>query len=443
MLQALLRGCRKWPPIPSMLPPLLPLRLACFAVAAAAAPCDLSGDWLALTRVGGGGSIPASDAATVRVSQSQDGRFTVSSPDGGTIATGQVLADRNVELHFAHPVTPSPPPPPPAPCATAAACNASCVKEQGHASTQCPGGPVYYCCGICTETYACPTNTGLSACACNPPPPPPVVTMPGTVQHSCNIVLWDCGEPYSASCEGTSPRATWKKINPDVAVVHVVYFSHFDAGFTKDTSLEVLDQYYSLWFPKAYAVAAALKAKGGEESFHWTTHPWLITQMYANATGNVSQAQLDAMTAAIADGAISWHAGSMNLQAETADPTLSSFGLSLSDRLNAQFNITGKKTGMNQKDVPGATIGMVPLAAKAGVKSLHVGVNDFSTPPAVPETSPEMYEPCHTFRWASGASAGDRATTGSGALGDSELICFWCSGYSQGAKSLLEGFCLS
>ena len=46
-------------------------------------------------------------------------------------------------------------------------------------------------------------------------------------------------------------------------------------------------------------VQAALKARGGEERFHWTTHPWLITQMYANATGNVSQAQLDALTAAI------------------------------------------------------------------------------------------------------------------------------------------------
>jgi hypothetical protein len=67
-------------------------------------------------------------------------------------------------------------------------------------------------------------------------------------------VLWDCGEPYSNSCEGTAPRATWKKINPAVAVVHLVYFSHFDAGFTKDTSMEVLDQYYSLWFPKAYEV---------------------------------------------------------------------------------------------------------------------------------------------------------------------------------------------
>ena len=410
------------------------LLVAYFAVVAAAAPCDLSGDWLALTRVGGGGTIPASEAATVRVTQSEAGRLTVTSQDGTAIGTGRVSADRNVELHFAHPVSPSPTPPPPAPCATAAACNASCVKEQKHASTRCPGGPVYYCCGICYGTYACPTNAGLSACACNPPAPPPIATMPGTVQPSCNIVLWDCGEPYSASCEGSSPRATWKKINRHVDVVHVVYFSHFDAGFTKDTSMEVLDQYYSLWFPKAYEVAATLKAKGGEESFHWTTHPWLITQMYANATGNVSQAQLDAMTAAIEDGAISWHAGSMNLQAETADPTLYSFGLSLSDRLNAKFNITSKKTGMNQKDVPGATLGMVPLAAKAGVKSLHVGVNDFSTPPAVPDASPEMYEPCHTFRWRASSAVG--ATVETDAVGASELVCFWCSGYSQGATSV-------
>eukprot|EP01050_Picozoa_sp_SAG11_P022576 SAG11_NODE_4299_length_1964_cov_1.131367_5_plen_75_part_01 len=34
-------------------------------------------------------------------------------------------------------------------------------------------------------------------------------------------------------------------------------------------------------------MAAALRARGGEERFHWTSHPWLITQLYANATGNV------------------------------------------------------------------------------------------------------------------------------------------------------------
>ena len=178
---------------------------------------------------------------------------------------------------------------------------------------------------------------------------------------------------------------------------------------------------YSLWFPKAYDTAAKLKARGGEERFHWTTHPWLITQLYANLTGNVTQAQMDAMTAAINDGAISWHAGPMNLQAETAEPALYSYGLSLSDQLDARFNKT-KKTGMNQKDVPGSTVGMVPLAARAGVKSLHVGVNDFSTPPAVPKTTPDMYDLCHTFLWRDPAGA-DEAD---------EMICFWCSGYSQG-----------
>eukprot|EP01050_Picozoa_sp_SAG11_P022575 SAG11_NODE_4299_length_1964_cov_1.131367_4_plen_71_part_00 len=32
------------------------------------------------------------------------------------------------------------------------------------------------------------------------------------------------------------------QVKPEVEVVHVVYFSHFDAGFTRDTSTEVLDQ---------------------------------------------------------------------------------------------------------------------------------------------------------------------------------------------------------
>jgi hypothetical protein len=212
--------------------------------------------------------------------------------------------------------------------------------------------------------------------------------------------------------------------------------------------------------PLRAQVSAALKKQGGEEAFHWTTHPWLITQMYANATGNVSRAQMDVLTAAIEDGAISWHAGPMNLQAETAEPALYAYGLSLADQLDARFKKVGrhphhlalpplhspplhivrveptlgtltqpKKTGMNQKDVPGSTIGMVPLAAKAGVQSLHVGVNDFSTPPAVPRTTPEMYEPCHTFLWRdpAGATAVDNRISS-----PDEMVCFWCSGYSQG-----------
>lgn len=40
-------------------------------------------------------------------------------------------------------------------------------------------------------------------------------------------------------------------------------------------------------------------------------------------------------------------------------------------------------------DVPGHTLGMVPLLAEAGIRFLHIGVNTASPPPDVPET----------FRW--------------------------------------------
>ena len=70
---------------------------------------------------------------------------------------------------------------------------------------------------------------------------------------------------------------------------------------------------------------------------------------------------------------------------------------------------------------------MVPIAAQAGVRSFHVGVNDFSTPPAVPARTPEMYEPCNTFVWESPPQSELAAPA--------ELVCFWCSGYSQGFGS--------
>ena len=165
---------------------------------------------------------------------------------------------------------------------------------------------------------------------------------------------------------------------------------------------------------------------GGPEQFHWTSHPWLIDQLFANLTGNVTNAMIRDMEAAIQEGIISWHAAPMNLQAETADTALYAFGLGLSDRLDARFNKTGGgKTSISQKDVPGSTVGMIPIAARSNVRSFHVGVNDFSTPPAVPFTTPGWYEPCNTFLW--------RAPTAKGSDGPvAELVCFWCSGYSQG-----------
>ena len=178
------------------------------AVGVGADRCDLSGDWVIYTRVGGGGSIPASTAESVHVAQAPDGSFTVTATATNQLfGSGQVQLDRHVALQLAHKLVPAPPPPPPAGCSTRASCNATCPKA--HPMATCPGGPVYYCCGVCDGTYACPTNKGLAACACNAPPPPPVTSMSGTVQPACNI-----GERGHSACRRI---ANWLLRVPDRA----------------------------------------------------------------------------------------------------------------------------------------------------------------------------------------------------------------------------------
>ena len=69
------------------------------------------------------------------------------------------------------------------------------------------------------------------------------------------------------------------------------------------------------------------------------------------------------------------------------DRTLAEFALSIARRLDERF---GKKTiAAKLTDVPGHTIGLVPVLARAGVEYLHIGVNGASYVPEVPPV----------FRW--------------------------------------------
>ena len=70
------------------------------------------------------------------------------------------------------------------------------------------------------------------------------------------------------------------------------------------------------------------------------------------------------------------------MHSELVDASLFEFGLSLSKTLDERF---GKKTiAAKMTDVPGHTRAIVPLLAKAGIKFLHIGVNEASTAPDVP-----------------------------------------------------------
>lgn len=162
--------------------------------------------------------------------------------------------------------------------------------------------------------------------------------------------------------------------------VLVLFKTHLDVGFT-DFSGEIVRRYNEEYIPGAISVGEALMDT--EEGFVWTTGSWLIWQ-YLQTAG---PKQRERMERAIENGILSWHGLPTTLHSEVASPELFRYGLRLSMALDRRFGI--KTTGAKFTDVPGHTLGIVPLMAEAGLQLLHIGVNSASTPPETPDL----------FRW--------------------------------------------
>ncbi|MBP1043478.1 DUF5054 domain-containing protein [Vagococcus sp. BWB3-3] len=157
--------------------------------------------------------------------------------------------------------------------------------------------------------------------------------------------------------------------------LHVVFKTHLDIGFT-DLAKEVVKQYLTDFIPRALQIGEEVP-----DQFVWTTGSWLI-HFYLNHP-EVAEADKERMAAAIKRGTIKWHGLPVTFHSELMDQRLFEYGLSLSQNLDKQYGtetVAGKLT-----DVPGHTIGIVPLMAKAGLKYLHIGVNASSAIPKVPE----------------------------------------------------------
>ena len=58
-------------------------------------------------------------------------------------------------------------------------------------------------------------------------------------------------------------------------LVHVVFKSHLDIGFT-DLAANVTENYLVKLIPAAMKTAEELRNRGGPERFVWTTGSWLI-----------------------------------------------------------------------------------------------------------------------------------------------------------------------
>lgn len=164
--------------------------------------------------------------------------------------------------------------------------------------------------------------------------------------------------------------------------VHVIYKTHFDYGFT-DHAEDVLSRYMTQYIPAAVETALALNKNANEPKFIWTLGAFLVDYYLQNAT----EAEQSIMKKAIKSGSIVWHGLPYTFHSELADPQTFDFALSISKKLNQQFQ--RKTIAAKMTDVPGHTKAIIKPLAQAGIKFLHIGVNGASAVPDVPRV----------FRW--------------------------------------------
>ncbi|MFS2176723.1 DUF5054 domain-containing protein [Rhizobium pisi] len=165
--------------------------------------------------------------------------------------------------------------------------------------------------------------------------------------------------------------------------VHLIFKTHLDIGFT-DHAEKVRRQYHERFIPQAIETARHFHAENPDvPKFIWTTGAWLIwDHLNSRSAGDVA-----ALEQAIERGLIRWHGLPFTTHTELMSPDLFRAGLSYAQELDRRF---GKTTiAAKMTDVPGHTLGMVPLLAEAGIRFLHIGVNTASPPPNVPDI----------FRW--------------------------------------------
>lgn len=190
--------------------------------------------------------------------------------------------------------------------------------------------------------------------------------------------------------------------------IHLVFKTHLDIGFTEHAE-KVRQLYHTRFIPQAIDTGEHFFAEDPKNpKFIWTTGAWLIHDHLATRPS----ADVARLERAIEKGIIRWHGLPFTTHTELMSPALFEAGLSYAQDLDRRFGKTTVAAKMT--DVPGHTLGMVPLMARAGLKFLHLGVNTACPVPDVPEI----------FRW--------RAPDGS------EIVVMYQRSY--GETHLPEGF---
>ena len=158
----------------------------------------------------------------------------------------------------------------------------------------------------------------------------------------------------------------------------LVFKTHFDIGFT-DLASNVIDQYAGSMLEQVIETCKGTQ-KLGKRNFVWTMPAWPLWHIVNHSEPKLKK-ELDEL---IENGQVVWHALPFTSHTDFATPGeyLRGFTYSrlLAERYHKPFPIAAKMT-----DVPGHSVMLPDLLSQAGIRFLHLGCNEFATPPEVPE----------------------------------------------------------
>ena len=203
------------------------------------------------------------------------------------------------------------------------------------------------------------------------------VTLHGNVSSDCALLEWENG-------------SQWKETS-GVEVVHLLSMSHIDVGYHLGFSdsfariIEVLQAYVDIFFPRAIAIARALRDLGGQERLLYTSHSWLLS-LYLHCPANLTLSgetlrcptpdAVAELRAALQIGDIYFHAGAFNIEYEQAlNSEVVDFSFQLARDLADELGLP-RPTVLSLRDVPGTTRSLVPILVRNNITALSIGVND-------------------------------------------------------------------
>ncbi len=157
----------------------------------------------------------------------------------------------------------------------------------------------------------------------------------------------------------------------------LVFKTHFDIGFT-DLAQNVTHAYGSSMLREVIETCRATEHMGPLR-YKWTMPAWPLRYIIDHCDPELKP-ELERL---IRNGQIVWHALPFTSHTDVCAPEEYAAALQYAKELSARYgkpySIAGKMT-----DVPGHGLMLPELLSRAGIRFLHLGCNEFATPPDVP-----------------------------------------------------------